>query len=434
VWRWLRSFHISGASRHFTRVRPARRRSPKAAGVDSTVRRNEFHDAADLQGNLKAAQADTIELTPRENHVRRYLVAIGIMLGAATAASAATQRAFVSVLGQDANTASNCSVAFPCRSFGAAIGVTNANGEIIALDSGGYGPVTISQSITIESPAGVYAGISVAAGLDGVTINGSSIKVTLRGLSINGQGGNRGIVLGGNNNTLYVERCTISNMALDGMLLFSASSRVHVADTVVANGGSFGINMNDLEMFEGNRLTVVRHNNYGIGIANTRVATVRDSIVSESNLFAIGIYAQVATPVTVTLSRLELHDNLAGAIEVSATSTGPATASIADSSLLDNGAGVPANGTIKVAATSPAKAEIAIDRTVVMRNFGDAVFVTGTGAKASVSLSTLTSNLGYALNNSAGTLYTRQNNTIRGNFGAEIVNQTLGTISNLLGS
>jgi hypothetical protein len=398
------------------------------------VRWDEFHEAADHQGNPRATPAETIGSTLGENHVRRHLVAIGIMLGAATAANAATQRAFVSVLGLDANTASSCSVAFPCRSFGAAIGVTNANGEIIALDSGGYGPVTITQSVTIQAPAGVYAGISVGAGLDGVTISASFIKVTLRGLSINGQGGNHGIVLGGNNNTLYVERCTISNMQFDGMFLFSASSRVHVADTVVANGNTFGINMNNLELFEGNRLTVVRHNNYGIGIANTTVATVRDSIVSESNLFGIGIYAQVATPVTVTLSRLELHDNLAGAIEVSATSTGPATASIADSSLLGNGAGVPANGTIKVGATSPAKAEIAVDRTVVMRNFGDAVFVTGTGARASVSESTLTSNLGYGLNNSAGTLYTRQNNTIRGNFGAELVNQTLGTISNLLGS
>src|SRR5512138_668523 len=77
----------------------------------------------------------------------------------------AAQRTFVSTSGVN-NPA--CSLAAPCRDFAAAIAATSVNGEVIVLDSGGYGPVTITQSASIIAPPGVYAGISVSAGLDGV--------------------------------------------------------------------------------------------------------------------------------------------------------------------------------------------------------------------------------------------------------------------------
>ncbi len=59
------------------------------------------------------------------------------LLVTASAAQAQSQRTFVSTSGDDANTASLCSAVNPCRSFGAALTVTNTNGEIIALTSGG---------------------------------------------------------------------------------------------------------------------------------------------------------------------------------------------------------------------------------------------------------------------------------------------------------
>ena len=100
------------------------------------------------------------------------------------------QRTFVSTGGSDAN---NCALLTPCRGFGAAVAAVAAGGEVIVLDSGGYGPVTISKSVTITAPAGVYAGISVLPGQDGVVVNGPFVFVTLNGLTINGQGGNAGI-------------------------------------------------------------------------------------------------------------------------------------------------------------------------------------------------------------------------------------------------
>jgi hypothetical protein len=106
-----------------------------------------------------------------------------------TNAAAAVQRTFVASNGNDANP---CSLVAPCRSFDAAIAQTSSGGEVIVLDSAGYGPATVSQAVSIIAPAGVYAGVSVLSGT-GITVNAGSGIVTLRGLTINSLGGNIGI-------------------------------------------------------------------------------------------------------------------------------------------------------------------------------------------------------------------------------------------------
>lgn len=119
-------------------------------------------------------------------------IAFALSLLAVTDAVATTQRTFVASNGNDANP---CSLAQPCRGFTRAMTQTNSGGEIIVVDSAGYGSVTITQSVSIIAPAGVYAGVSVLSG-DGVTINaGVSGVVTLKGLVVNNQGGTNGIVV-----------------------------------------------------------------------------------------------------------------------------------------------------------------------------------------------------------------------------------------------
>src|SRR5947209_20205984 len=75
------------------------------------------------------------------------------------------QRTFVSANGNDANL---CTRTFPCRSFAAAVALTNSDGEVIVLDSGGYGPVTITQAVSLISPEGVYAGITAVSAGKGI--------------------------------------------------------------------------------------------------------------------------------------------------------------------------------------------------------------------------------------------------------------------------
>jgi len=88
-------------------------------------------------------------------------------------AAATAQRTFVAASGTN-NPA--CSLVAPCRDFAAAITATSAGGEIIVLESGGYGPVTIGKTVSIIASPGIYAGISVFSG-SGITINAPSAIV-----------------------------------------------------------------------------------------------------------------------------------------------------------------------------------------------------------------------------------------------------------------
>lgn len=120
---------------------------------------------------------------------RSWLVsAIGLaaLLAAPPQACAQSARTFVSGLGTDSGT---CGRTAPCRSFAYAISQTASAGEIVVLDSAGYGSVTIGQSLTITNPGGVEAGISATSGATAVTINAMTpSNVTLRGLTLEGGG------------------------------------------------------------------------------------------------------------------------------------------------------------------------------------------------------------------------------------------------------
>jgi hypothetical protein len=99
-----------------------------------------------------------------------------------SSALAQATRTWVSGVGDDANP---CSRTAPCKTFAGAISKTAVGGEIDVLDPGGFGAVTITQSVTINAD-GVTGGVLVS-GTNGITINaGSTGHVTLRGLDING--------------------------------------------------------------------------------------------------------------------------------------------------------------------------------------------------------------------------------------------------------
>src|SRR5215472_4077707 len=117
---------------------------------------------------------------------------VAALLTVAGQAHAQANRTFVSGSGSDANP---CSLGAPCRSFAGALAQTNAGGEIVVLDSAGYGSVTITKSISINAPDGIEGGITVTTATDGITISaGASDVVNLRGLTLTGGGvGKNGI-------------------------------------------------------------------------------------------------------------------------------------------------------------------------------------------------------------------------------------------------
>ena len=219
----------------------------------------------------------------------------------------AVQRTHVSAaFGSDANTATNCAAAAPCRFFTAAMSVTDPNGEVIVLDSGGYGAVTITQSVALIAPTGVYAGISVFPGADGVTIATAGVNVVLRGLTINGQGGNNGINMTAGN-SLTIENCVISNLGQYGILV-NAATNVNITDTIVRRNFSSGITLQNGVKATITRAVVSGNANLGIYLygntPNTSTADIADSTV-DGNSF--GIYATSADSTAVV--KLSVRDS-----------------------------------------------------------------------------------------------------------------------------
>lgn len=155
----------------------------------------------------------------------------------AGAAHAQNTRSFVSGQGSDGNL---CTRNAPCRSFTQAAAQTNAGGELTVLDSAGYGPVTLTRSITITNPGGVEAGITATSGQDAITINaGSGDVITLRGLSLVGGGLGHDGILFNTGKTLDVEDCVISGFSDIGLAALPQSdSQVHISNTIVSNSGS----------------------------------------------------------------------------------------------------------------------------------------------------------------------------------------------------
>ena len=115
-------------------------------------------------------------------HVRAWLsAAIAALLSSSqwgVDPAQAAQRTFVSTSGSDSSAI--CAVSAPCRTFAKAITVTDDAGEVIAVESGGYGATAVNRSVSIIAPPGVYAGISVFSGSGG---RGSISRHPTRGWS-----------------------------------------------------------------------------------------------------------------------------------------------------------------------------------------------------------------------------------------------------------
>jgi len=166
---------------------------------------------------------------------------VAITLTFASLGHAQANRTWVSGVGDDANP---CSRTAPCKTFAGAISKTALGGEIDALDSGGFGAVTISKSVTIDG-TGVLAGI-LANGFTGIIINITDAKdaaksVRIRGLSINGFG------TGIHRHQRHCgEQVTVEETVIDGFVTSGinvAAGAVFVRNTTIRNNAGAGINV-----------------------------------------------------------------------------------------------------------------------------------------------------------------------------------------------
>ncbi len=201
-------------------------------------------------------------------------------------------RVFVSArTGNDAN---NCaSILTPCQTLAGAVADVASGGEAIILDSGGYGPVTITRPVTIEAPPGVLAFVHPPSG-DAITVNaGVSDKVVVRGLTLNGGAAN-GITLN-TAGSLHVENCVISGF-LKGLAM-TGPGLLFVKDTVIRGNSVAGL---DIAVAAGTAAASIdrtRFESNGVGVAagNSGKASIRSSVASgnASGLTANGTSAEV---------------------------------------------------------------------------------------------------------------------------------------------
>ena len=174
------------------------------------------------------------------NNFRAALYTSLLIVLMSAAAHAQATRTYVSGTGDDINP---CSRVQPCRTFAGAISKTALGGEIDCLDSGGFGTVVITKSITIDG-TGVLAGILTSPGAaTGITINvtannDAAKSVRLRGLSFNGLGtGTTGI------NVVSAASVSVEDCVIDGFVTGINADRgdVFVRNTTIRNNLDVGI-------------------------------------------------------------------------------------------------------------------------------------------------------------------------------------------------
>jgi hypothetical protein len=223
--------------------------------------------------------------------MRRLIWAV--LLGPATLvpnpAQAVAGRTFVSTTGVDTNTSVNCGPTAPCRTFSAALSVTGSGGEVVVLNSGGYGPpFAIAQSVSIAAPDGVYAGLTVGTGV-GITIATAGISVALKGISINGTGGTYGISMT-SGASLTVVNSVISGFsgASDAGIFVSTPAQVRLVNVIVRDNFS-GITLDNGASATishcqvlGNSATGINLANSGAGANTTTIALINDVVVNDN--------------------------------------------------------------------------------------------------------------------------------------------------------
>jgi len=236
-----------------------------------------------------------------------------VILAAPSVSAALAQRTFVSGQGSDANP---CSLVAPCRSFGQALLQVAAGGEGVALDSAGYGPFTITQSVTVQAPPGVYAAITTSSGT-GITVNAADTDaITLRGLTVVGLGGTVGIDFASGAAITIVD-CSVSGFSQSGLNFRPMTTSTHgIVEHSVFTNDNFGILVSPTgnltvrnSILSGNVTAGVRI--FGINASGGATLSVVDSLLDANG---IGILAATngGGPAHVRISGNHITNNTTG--------------------------------------------------------------------------------------------------------------------------
>jgi hypothetical protein len=213
-------------------------------------------------------------------------------LYAAPAHAGENLHSWVSHSGSDAN---GCIQGSPCATFAHALSQTKDGGEVGCLDSGAFGVVTITISVTIDCTGTVAAPnvdvFDVCS--DAIVINEQFAGgfVALRGLNITGDtscAGN-GIVIQAAA-AVAIEDCVIQNTTGKGILdtRTTGLTKLAIKNTIIRHNGSAGI-----VVAAAPKNSVVLENvhsignTYGIAVATGNNVVISRSVMSENSIAGI---------------------------------------------------------------------------------------------------------------------------------------------------
>lgn len=272
--------------------------------------------------------------TPRFRCVL-VLTLLSVALAAPPALGALPQRTFVRSDGSDTNP---CSLTLPCRTFAFALAAVASGGEVLALDSAGYGAMTIAQPVSVIAPPGVHAGITVS-GTTAVMISAAAgSRITLRGLAISQ------LTVGGtgvDNDTgtsLRIENCSVDGFVLNvrhvgpGALRIVDSRLTRGSLSVLGASGTARFSVERVYLSPGPVMPWV------VFAGSDSRGIIKDSTIEGSGTM-VGIHASTNTAVPAPVEVLienSMMQNLGGGILSDAGGGSLSSVSVSNSQLLGN--------------------------------------------------------------------------------------------------
>ena len=334
----------------------------------------------------------------------------------------AAQRTFVSASGNDGNP---CSRDLPCRTFAVAMNSTDIGGEVVTLDSAGFGPLTITKSVAVIAPIGVHAGITAFSGT-AVTINAPGSIVILRNLYINGQGAAVGVDIAAAG-AVHIEHCVVNGFLANAVNVNPATltdvANVHISQSEIRQNGEAGVFYDASGTLAIND-TLLKNNNNGIAIDAGRL--VAKNVAAQGNAtngFLVrgstaGVFATIEHSVASTNSRGYDIINAIASLDESAssenTSTGIRVQPTTGAQVTINRCVVDHNGgAIAIAASS----DVTVIGTSIVNNGSAGISATGTPV-VKISGNTITRNAQALSCAPAQTIATDNTSTVEGNVSA----------------
>ncbi|MGH9932044.1 MAG: hypothetical protein ACREA9_22820 [Pyrinomonadaceae bacterium] len=280
--------------------------------------------------------------------IRQWLTVLIFMVGVSSIAQAQATRTWVSGVGDDLNP---CSRTAPCKTFAGAISKTAINGEIDALDPGGFGAVTVTKSITLDGGTGSGWASILASGTTGITINiavnanDPLRQVILKHLSINGTGlsGTIGTRTGINGinyvqaTQVIVEDCQIMNFGTAGITVnLTASGALTVTRTTIDSNQKGIVQTVSAGTLNSAISDSVIQNNASNGLeVNSGTVNISNSLVSKNG--GAGIVAQGAVGSVINADNNDVNNNIGAGIQAG---TAQGTVRINNNAIHRNGTGL----------------------------------------------------------------------------------------------